>query len=263
MDSFIVYALLAGIGVVLMTAPLGVFVTWRRMAYFGDTLAHSGLLGIAFGLLLDINLNLAIIMVSVSVALVLLLLQTNRQLGTDTLLGILAHTNLAFGMLIISLQETTRVDLMAYLFGDILAVNTADLWLIWGAVILVGLIMLKLWHPLLAMTVHEELAMVEGVPVKRSKLTFMVTIAVVIAISMKIVGVLLVTALMIIPAATARKFSKTPEQMLLFSMIIGLISIIAGISLSWFADALTGPSIVTASALLFFSSELIHVVLKK
>lgn len=256
-DNFIWYALAAGFGVVLMTAPLGVFVSWRKMAYFGDTLAHSGLLGLSLGLVANININFAIVLVAISVALLLLLLQHNRQIATDSLLGILAHSNLAFGMLAISLTDTGRIDLMAYLFGDILTVSPSDLLLIWLGVILVAMIMFKLWHALLAITIHEELAQVEGISVKKSNLIFTLTIAIVIAISMKIIGVLLVTALMIIPAATARHFSRTPEQMLFYTIIFGFISIIAGISMSWYVDTMTGPSIVAANATLFFISQIL------
>jgi len=251
MDNFMLHALFAGIGVAIIAAPLGVFIVWRRMAYFGDTMAHSALLGVALGFLLGINLQLGVIAVSVVMALLLLALQRQRQLASDTLLGILAHTSLSLGLIAIALQEEVRVDLMGYLFGDILAVSTTDLVWIWAGGIFCLAALALIWRPLLAVTVHEELARVEGVAVVRTQLIFMFLIAIVIAAAMKIVGVLLITALMIIPAATARKLSKTPEQMALIASGVGALAVILGLlaSLQW--DSPAGPSVVVAAAVIF------------
>ncbi len=164
----------------------------------GDTLAHSALLGVALGFLLGINLNLAVVAVAVTIALLLLGLQSNRQLASDTLLGILAHSALSLGLVVMAFQENVRVDLMGYMFGDILAVTATDLLWVWGGGVTALLLLVLIWRPLLALTVHEELARVEGVAVTRVQLVFMLMIALVIAVSMKIVGVLLITSMMII-----------------------------------------------------------------
>ncbi len=251
MDDFMLRAILAGIGVAIIAGPLGVFVVWRRMAYFGDTMAHSALLGVALGFLLGINLQLGVIAVAVVMALLLLTLQRQRQLASDTLLGILAHTSLSLGLVAIALQENVRVDLMGYLFGDILAVSSQDLAWIWVGGLLCLAILALIWRPLLAITVHEELARVEGVAVARTQLVFMLLIAVVIAVAMKIVGVLLITAMMIIPAATARKLSQTPEQMALIASIMGALAVALGLFASWQWDSPAGPSVVVAAFVLF------------
>ncbi len=251
MDDFMLRAILAGIGVAIIAGPLGVFVVWRRMAYFGDTMAHSALLGVALGFLLGINLQLGVIAVAVVMALLLLTLQRQRQLASDTLLGILAHTSLSLGLVAIALQENVRVDLMGYLFGDILAVSSQDLAWIWVGGLLCLAILALIWRPLLAITVHEELARVEGVAVARTQLVFMLLIAVVIAVAMKIVGVLLITAMMIIPAATARKLSQTPEQMALIASIMGTLAVALGLFASWQWDSPAGPSVVVAAFVLF------------
>ena len=258
MDDFLIRAILAGCGVAIVTAPLGSFVVWRRMAYFGDTLAHSALLGVALGFLFDINLNLAIICVAVIIALLMLALQNRRLLASDTLLGILSHSTLSLGLVVIATQDELRVDLMGYLFGDILAVSTLDLFWVWGGGIIVLGLLVRIWRPLLALTVHEELAQVEGVAVNQIRLIFMLMIALVIAISMKIVGVLLITSMLIIPAAAARRFSQTPEQMTLIAAFIGLISVALGLSASWFWDSPAGPSIVVAASILFISSQMFN-----
>lgn len=257
MDDFLLRALAAGLGVALVTGPLGVFVVWRRMAYFGDTLAHSALLGVAMGFLLGLNLNLAVVLVGIALALLLTGMSGNRQLSSDTQLGILAHSALSLGLVVMTFQASVRVDLMAYLFGDILAVTATDLLWVWGGGLLVLLVLLSIWRPLLSLTVHEELAQVEGVPVARLRLVFMLMIALVIAVSMKIVGVLLITSMMIIPAATARRFSQTPEQMALLAAVMGGLAVILGLAGSWLWDTPTGPSVVVAASCLFGLSQIL------
>ena len=256
MDDFMLRAIAAGVGVALVAAPLGAFVVWRRMAYFGDTLAHSALLGLALGFLLDVNPTLAILVVAVCIALLLLLLQSRRMLASDTLLGILAHSTLSVGLVVMAFQDSARVDLIGYLFGDILAVSADDLWWIWGGGVAVLAALAAIWQPLLSLTVHEELAQVEGVPVPVVRLAFVLMIAIVIAIAMKIVGVLLITSMMIIPAAAARRFSQTPEQMALAAALIGVLAVAVGLAASWYWDTPAGPSIVVSAALLFSLSQL-------
>ena len=240
----------------MVAAPLGAFVVWRRMAYFGDTLAHSALLGLALGFLLDVNPNFAILVVAVFIALLLLLLQSRRVLASDTLLGILAHSALSVGLVVMAFQDSARVDLIGYLFGDILAVSADDLWWVWGGGLLVLTALFAIWRPLLALTVHEELAQVEGVPISIVRLAFVLMIAIVIAIAMKIVGALLITSMMIIPAAAARRFSQTPEQMALVAALIGVLAVFMGLAASWYWDTPAGPSIVVSTALLFSFSQL-------
>ncbi|SIT72156.1 zinc transport system permease protein [Ectothiorhodosinus mongolicus] len=257
MDEFIVRALIGGLMVAAVAGPLGSFVVWRRMAYFGDTLAHSALLGVALGFLIGISTNITVIVLCVALALLLVLLQGQRRLASDTLLGILAHSSLSLGLVVLSFMEGLRVDLFAYLFGDILAVTWGDVgWmLIGGSVALV--LLLLLWRPLLALTVHEDLARVEGQPAQWISLGFMLLIALVIAVAMKVVGILLITSLLIIPAATARRFARTPEQMGLIAAILGMLAVLGGIGGSLHWDTPTGPSIVVAAAALFAAISLI------
>ncbi|MCU7796413.1 MAG: zinc ABC transporter permease subunit ZnuB, partial [Candidatus Thiodiazotropha sp. (ex Myrtea spinifera)] len=258
MDDFLLRALAAGTGVALVAGPLGVFVVWRRMAYFGDTLAHSALLGVALGFLLGINLNLSVILLGIVLALLLVGMSRNSQLSRDTQLGILAHSALSLGLVVMAFQSSVRVDLMGYLFGDILAVTATDLLWVWGGGLLVLLVLALIWRPLLSLTIHEELAQVEGVPVGAMRLIFMLLIALVIAVSMKIVGVLLITSMMIIPAAAARRFSKTPEQMALMAAMVGSLSVVLGLTGSWQWDTPAGPSVVVAAAMLFGLTQLVR-----
>jgi zinc transport system permease protein len=250
-DAFLWRALVAGLGVALVAGPLGSFVVWRRMAYFGDTLAHSALLGVALGFLLGIDLQIGIIATCVALAVLLVALQRQQALGADTLLGILSHSALSIGLVVVAFLHGLRVDLMGYLFGDILAVNMIDLaWIYGGAAVALGLLA-AIWRPLLAMTVHEELARAEGVPVAAIRLAFMLVMAVTVAIAMKVVGVLLITALLIIPAATARRFARTPEQMAGLAVLAGCLAVTGGLAASLFLDTPSGPSIVVCAAALF------------
>lgn len=253
-DDFFWRALLAGIGVALITGPLGCFIVWRRMAYFGDALSHAALLGVALGFLLDLDPTLGVAAVTSLIAVILALFQGRKWISNDTLLGILAHAFLAMGLVAISLMAWLRIDLMGYLFGDILAVSLGDALLIWcgGAGILGALAFL--WRPLLALTVHEDMARAEGVPAERIQLAFMILIALMIAMAMKIVGILLITALLIIPAAAARRFSQTPEGMAAGAALLGSASVASGLfaSLTW--DTPSGPSVVVAAGLLFMIS---------
>lgn len=251
MPDFLLYALLAGVAVALVAGPLGAFAVWRRMAYFGDTLAHSALLGVTFGLLLDVNLNLAVAIGCLLLALILVALQNNRFLATDTLLGILSHSTLALGLVCVSLFSGTRIDLLAYLFGDILSVNRTNVIAIWLVSASVLAAIAWLWRPLLAITVHEELAQVEGVAVAKVRTALMLLMALVIAIAMKVVGVLLITALLIIPAAASRRLTHTPETMAIVASLLGCLAVSLGLMASYYWDSPAGPSIVLAATGLF------------
>ena len=251
LDDFFIRALLAGIGVALVAGPLGCFVVWRRMAYFGDTLSHAALLGVALALLFEVNVTLAVFVVSVGVSMSLLLLQKRAPLSADALLGLLSHSALALGLVLLAFLTWLRFDLMGLLFGDILSVSKMDIGIIWIGGMVVLAILAKIWRPLFAGTVNRELAVAEGMAYERANIIFMLLLVAVIAISIKIVGVLLITAMLIIPAAAARRFALGPEQMVLIAMVIGALSVVAGLYGSWEWDTPTGPSIVVASLLGF------------
>ncbi|MFC1673599.1 metal ABC transporter permease [Pseudomonadota bacterium] len=250
-DEFMMRALAAGLAVALVAGPLGAFVVWRRMAYFGGALSHTALLGVALGFLLGVQPMLGVVGVVVMVALMLGMAQGVRGLSLDTLLGIAAHAALALGLIVTAMLEGVRIDLMAYLFGDILAVGwsgVAGLWL--GALAVLGAL-LSQWRPLLSATVHAELAFVEGVNVKRTEIIFMLLLAGVVALAMQVVGILLVTSMLIVPAAAARAFSRTPEAMAVGAVVIGWVSVAAGLSGSYVHDLPAGPAIVVAASVLF------------
>jgi zinc transport system permease protein len=251
MIELLLPSLLAGLAVALVSGPMGAFVVWRRMAFFGDTLAHGALLGAALALALDVNLYLAVVVACLSIALALTGLQQQRQITGDTLLGIVAHTTLALGVISLSVQQSVQVDLMAYLFGDLLAVTWNDVLALWAGAALIIAVVVWQWRALLSITVNEELAQVEGVPVAFTRLLLMLLLALLIAGAIRTVGVLLITSLLVIPAAGARRLSSTPEQMAMRASVLGLLSVTLGMTMSWYADTPVGPSIVVAAAALF------------
>ena len=254
MDDFLWRALAAGIGVAVLCGPLGSFVVWRKLAYFGDTLAHAALLGVAIGLIAGFDVTLGVAAVCAAVAVLLVVLGEGRRFAGDTVLGILSHGTLAIGLLAVTASEGPRVDLAAYLFGDILAVSKGELLGVYalGGVVLVAVAFL--WRPLLAVTVHEEVARVEGIPVRAVGIGFMVLMAATVALAMKVVGILLVTALLIIPAAAARRFARSPEAMAVLAAAVGSVAVIAGLGGALAFDLPAGPAVVVAALILFVGS---------
>ncbi|CAA7617277.1 zinc transporter subunit: membrane component of ABC superfamily [Candidatus Terasakiella magnetica] len=255
MDEFLLRALLAGLGLAVVAGPLGCFVAWRRMAYFGDALSHTALLGIVAGLLLGAAPLIGVAAVCIAAALILAGLQRDKALASDSILGIISHGSLALGLVLLSFLEQVRVDLMGWLFGDILAVTYQDAALIWaGAAVVLTLLALH-WRTLLAMVVDEDLARVEGYPVERGRVVLMLLVALTVAAAMKVVGVMLVTAMLVIPAAAARRVSRTPEQMALAAAAAGALAVVSGLGLSWRYDTPSGPSIVVMAVALFIVSR--------
>ena len=254
LDDFFVRALLVGIGMALVTGPLGCFVVWRRLSFFGDTLAHSALLGVTLSYTTEINMALSVFVISSIVALILLKLQKKTNLPADALLGLLAHSSLAIGLVVIGFLSYIRFDIMGLLFGDILAVNKRDLLVIWigGAIIL--LILKIIWKPLFASTVNYELAEAEGMKPEKINAVFTIMMAALIAISIKMVGILLITGMLIIPAAMARNLANNPKQMIIISVIGGLLAVVLGLYSSLQFNSASGPSIITAALVLFILS---------
>jgi len=258
MDDFVVNALLAGVALALVAGPLGCVVVWRRMAYFGDTLAHSALLGVALAVSADLVPILGVVFIGVVLAALLFWLEQRRELSSDTLLGILSHSALALGLIVFSYIQARvpGIDLMAYLFGDILAVNTTEIiWMFAGTVFILS-VFAVMWRALLTLSVNEEMARIDGIHVSLVRFVFMLLLAMVIAAAIKVVGILLITALLIIPAASARGFSNTPVRMVILSAVLAVAAVFIGLGASLYQDIPAGPAIVVAAALGFFLTRI-------
>ena len=256
MFDIIFPALLSGILLSFITAPLGAFVVWRKMSYFGDTLSHSALLGVALGIWLHINPYLSILLLTLILAVMIVWLEERAHFSIDTLLGIIAHSSLSLGIVVVGLLHNIRVDLMGYLFGDLISITYQDLGYIAVGVAIILFFLVRFWRPLLSTAVSPELAQVEGVNTRKMRFLLMILTALTIALSMKFVGALIITSLLIIPSATARRFAKTPEAMVYIAVAVSMLSIVGGLMLSTFYDTAVGPSVVICSAFLFVLSLL-------
>lgn len=251
MFDILLPAWLAGILLAFITAPLGAFVVWRKMAYFGDTLSHSALLGVALGIFLELDPYVAVIVMTLILALTLVWLEHKTNYSIDTVLGIIAHVSLSLGVITISLLDNVRVDLMSYLFGDLLAIDYSDVLFIGIGVLVIALIVKLFWQKLLSITISPELAQIEGLDVARLRLLLMILTALTIALSMKFVGALIITSLLIIPSATARLLAKTPESMVGYAIGLTMIAVTGGLALSWWKNTPAGPSVVICAGVLF------------
>jgi len=254
MEAFLLRALLGGLALAILAGPVGCFIVWRRMAYFGAAVAHAALLGVAAGLLLSLDPMIGVTAVCLISALILVVMERRAGLASDTLIGIIAHVALALGLVLAALLEGQRLDLMGYLFGDVLALRWVDVTGAWIAALIAVVVLLAIWRSLLAMTVNEDLAAAEGVPVERTRILFMLIVAGVVAVGMQVVGILLIVSLLILPPAAARAAARTPEMMAVLSVGIGAVSVVAGLAGSYWLDVPAGPAIVLAAGALFTAS---------
>lgn len=261
-------AWLAGLLLAFITAPLGVFVVWRKMSYFSDTISHSAILGVALGIWAEPWLlsnsyfseipfvannipYLFVIVVTLILGLILSYLENKTNLALDTILGVIAHTALSLGVVTIALLNNVRVDLMGYLFGDLLAINYTDVVFLIIVVALILLVLFRYWREFLSITVHPDLAKIEGLNIAKLRTILMLLTALVIALCMKFVGALVIASFLIIPSATARRFSKTPLQMILYSFVFTLVMLSLGLMLSANFDTPAGPSVVLSAGVVF------------
>ena len=253
-DDFFIRALIVGVGIAIVVGPLGCFVIWRRLSYFGDTLSHSALLGVTLAYSFSLNISLSVFIVSAVVALLLINLQKRTKLAGDSLLGLLAHSTLAIGLVLIGFLSYIRFDLMGLLFGDILAVTIEDIALVWvGGFVILG-ILYFIWKSLFSATVNYDLSAAEGMKPEVSNFIFTLLLAGVIALSIKMIGALLITGLLLIPAATARNISNSPNQMVFLATLVGIISVIAGLFTSLELNTSSGPTIIVVALILFIIS---------
>jgi zinc transport system permease protein len=250
LDDFMLRALIAGMMVAAAAGPLGCFVIWRRMAYFGDATAHAAILGVALALTFSISIFIGTLATALMMA-VLVSTLAGRGWAMDTTLGVLAHSALALGLVAVSFLPRVRVDLTAYLFGDILTVSWSELWVIGGGAAAVLALVLWRWSGLLTATISEELAQSSGIRPDLERLVLTLALALVVAASLRVVGALLIAAMLIVPAAAARVYARSPEGMAMLAVLFGWIAVVGGLAMSLGIDTPAGPSIVTAAAAIF------------
>ena len=253
-DDFFTRALVTGIGIAIITGPLGCLVIWRRLSYFGDTLAHSALLGVTLAYAFSLNIAFSVFVISAVIALLLINLQRKTKLAGDSLLGLLAHSTLAIGLVLIGFLSSIRFDIMGLLFGDILSVTVDDIALVWIGGFIILAILYFIWKSLFSATVNYDLAAAEGMKPNVYNLIFTLLLAGVIALSIKMIGTLLITGLLIIPAAASRNITNNPKQMVFVAILIGILSVIIGLFTSLELNTSSGPSIIVIALILFIIS---------
>ena len=247
-DIFLINAIIGGLGIAAIAGLLGSFVLWKNMAYFGDALSHSALLGITIGMLFHFNLTASVILIASIFALAF---SSNKtRYSSDSILGILSYSSLSLAIILASYSKI-KIDLMSYLFGDILAINISDIYCLIIAAIIISLWIYYNWSKLVLLSISPELLQTEGGNIQLLKLGFSLVLALFVAISFKIVGVLLITAMLIIPPATALPISRSPLQMVIYAMVSGCLAVIIGIIVAISFDLPTGPSIILSSFAFF------------
>jgi zinc transport system permease protein len=261
-DDFMVRAALAGVGIAFAAAPLGCFVVWRKMAYFGDATAHAAVLGVSLSLLFSLPMFASVLAVTLVMASLVVALH-KKNIAMDTLLGVTAHSSLAIGLVAASFATGVRIDLMAYLFGDILAVSKSDLLIIWLGALAILILLIKRWSALLLSTLSPDLASSYGFSPKREQWLLTWALAIMVALAIKVVGALLIVAMLVIPAAAARVFSKTPEQMALVATVFGICASVLGLQGAFSFDTPTGPTIVCTLFIIFSASSLLGILKKQ
>jgi zinc transport system permease protein len=259
MSDLFMRAFFAGSLFAIMAGPLGSLIIWRRLAFFGDTIAHAALLGIALSLLLSLPSIIGVLIISVALAISLVVFTARKFISPDTLLAIFAHASLGFGLVALSLSNTVQIQYNQYLFGDVLSIDVQDMTALALGVIIVLTTVWYYWHDLLTTTISEELAISEGIRVKQIKIIFMILLALCVTVAIKIIGALLITALLIIPAAAARFMSLTPTQMMLKAALAGIISVAIGLTCSLYFDLPTAPAIVCGAFFVFILSRLMAI----
>ena len=261
-DAFVVRAALAGVGVAVAAAPLGCFVVWRRMAYFGDATAHAALLGVALALAFSLPIALGTFLVAVAMGLVVSALG-ERGHTMDTALAVVAHSALAVALVVVSFMPDMRVGLDAWLFGDLLVVTALDVMFIWLGALLVSALLAWRWSAWLLVTLSPDLAVASGINPQRERLLLTLALAVVVAVAIRVVGALLVTSLLIVPAASARVLASSPERMALLAIAVGVSAALGGLTAAWYLDTPTGPTIVVMAAVAFCLSNAVAVFRKR
>jgi zinc transport system permease protein len=253
---FIQRALIASVMVGILCPFIGNFVVLRKMSFFSDAIAHAAFAGIAAGLLLGIDMSISSVAVAVLIALIIAFLSEKTALSHDTVIGIAFSGAIAAGLLIIGMMKGYRADLFTFLFGDILAITGADLFLIFIVGVLTILILLIFFKPFLQITFNRDLARVEGINVRLFEYMLFIIIAVVVTISLKIIGIILVTSLLIVPAAAAKNIASSMKRLFMISCLFGVVSGIVGLVGSVYLDTASGPTIVMVSILIFFLTML-------
>ena len=250
LDDFVIRALIAGLLMVSIAAPMGCLMVWQRLAFLSDTLGHAAVLGVGIGIGLQIHPMLGVLAVILLIVLSLSRVNSFNNALSETTLAIISHSGLAAGLILLGTMPSQNISLESILFGDLLATSENDLMMIAITVTVLVFLLLHHWRSFVAVSVSREIAQAEGIEVRKTQFLMYLMIALLVAVMMKVMGVLLIAAALVIPTSSARLVSRSPEQMVLFSAIFGIGSLAGGMTSSFHFDWQTGPAIVLSAAVL-------------
>jgi zinc transport system permease protein len=250
LDDFLVRSVIAGLIMVVIAAPMGCLMVWQRLAFLSDTLGHAAVMGVGLGLLLEVTPVFGVLAVALLIVFSLNRVNSFNSALSETTLAIISHTGLAGGIILVGLLPAQSVNLEAILFGDLLATTSADLIRLLITTVVLLLLLLHHWRSFVAVSVSREIAQAEGIEVRKVQFLMYIMIALLVAVMMKVMGVLLIAAMLVIPTTSARLFSRSPEQMVAVSAFYGLGALVGGISSSFQFDWQTGPAIVVSATML-------------
>lgn len=261
--EFLLIAIIGGVCLASIAGVLGSILLWKKMAFFGETIANSALLASVIAAILGLNQIITVGVITSAIALIINNLHQKGYLSGDTILSIVSHSALAIGLIFVYAIPAVNVKIMAFLFGDILALTINDLIIILTISFISIITLFVIWRPLLLTIISDDLAKVEGVNCKLLNNIFMIILSLLVAVAVKLVGILLVTALLIMPPALARFFSRTPEKMAVIASFVGIVAVISGILSSYYFDLPTGPTIAVASLIFLIAGYLTRGILPK
>jgi zinc transport system permease protein len=262
LDDFLIRAVLAGLIMVVIAAPMGCLMVWQRLAFLSDTLGHAAVLGVGLGLMLQLEPIFGVLAVALVIVFSLSRVSSFNSALSETTLAIISHTGLAGGIILVGLLPGPAVNLEAILFGDLLATTSADLLNLLLTTVLLLVLLLRHWRAFVAVSVSREIAQAEGIEVRRIQFLMYIMIALLVAVMMKVMGVLLIAAMLVIPTSSARLFSRSPEQMVYISGLYGLFALGGGITSSFHFDWQTGPAIVVSATVLLLLTLAVTRVIK-
>jgi zinc transport system permease protein len=256
--DFMVRAFEAGIIIAIIAPLIGIFLVVKRYSLLADTLSHVSLVGVALGILGNINPLITALITTVIMAFGMENLRENKKIFGESVLALFLSGSLAIAIIIIGLARGLNINVLAYLFGSITTVTETDIYLIFGIGLIVLFTTVIFYRRLFLISYDEEMAAANGLAVKSYNLLLIILAAVTVSLAMRVVGILLVGALMVIPVITAMQFGRSFKQTLILSVILSLVAVVAGLFISFYFDIASGATIVLTSLILFISSLIVN-----
>ena len=254
-DPLLLKLFFAGFGIAISAAVIGVFVLWKKMAYFSDAISHATIFGLAFAAIIEVMPIYGVIFCSIIFCLLMFYLAHQKFYSNDVVIGISSYILLALGLILIAVFSV-NVNLHLYLFGDLLVINNSDIFLIYFSLIIVLIAVFCGYKKMLMICINDDLAKISGIKTDKIQLQFLLLLAFLVAILVKIIGILLITSMLVMPAAIARIYAKNPLAMIILSIIFAIISVALGIISAFIFDLPIAAAIISLMAVILIFSFL-------